>query len=162
MRAQDLTLDSFRPADAPVLRAVDSDPEHRRRFDFPHDFVPSLHHSAAVIARWDEERRAGVRFPFAVRIAATGELVGGCELQPRGDGAASLSYWTHPLHRRRGVASEAARQLCALAFAELGFRQVEVEADLDNHGSRRVAVSAGFTEAGVRNGRALYLLAGGA
>lgn len=78
----ELRLDSFVLADAATVCEVDRDPEHRSRFDFPEGFVPSLEHSAAVIARWAEERRAGVRFPFAVRKAGSDALVGGCELQP--------------------------------------------------------------------------------
>lgn len=157
-RGDGVTLGSFTPGDAPVLREVDHDPEHRRRFDFPDDFAPSLEHSEAVIARWAEERRAGVRFPFAVRDATSGELLGGCELHPTGRGTANVSYWTHPLHRRRGIASEAVRQVCALAFAELGLRRIELEADPDNVGSHRVAVRNGFEEAGVRAGRIVYAL----
>ena len=151
-------LDWFAPADAAVLCAIDHDPEHRRRFDFPEGFVPSLRHSAAVIARWAEERRAGVRFPFAVREAASGDLIGGCELSPTGVGIANVSYWTHPLHRGRGVASEAVRQVCSHAFADLGFQRLELEADPDNIASHRVAIRNGFREIGLRAGRVLYVL----
>lgn len=156
-----LILDSFVPADAPVLCDADRDPEHRRRFEFPGDFVASLEHSRAVIARWTEERRAGTRFPFAVRDAALGTLLGGCELSPLGDGAANVSYWTYPPHRGRGVATEAVRQLCALAFSDFGFRRLELSADLDNAASRRVALRNGFGEVGVRDGRMLHVLEAG-
>jgi RimJ/RimL family protein N-acetyltransferase len=156
-----LFLDVFVPADALVLCEVDSDPEHRRRFGFLDDFVPSLRHSEEVIARWAEERRAGSRFPFAIRDAATGELVGGCELRPIGGDVANISFWTHPLHRGRGVGSEAVRQLCAFAFAELAFRRVELVADPDNVASRRVAVHNGFSECGVRAGRVMHILKSG-
>ncbi len=96
-----VVLSLFREADAPALVAADADPEHRRRFDFPPDFVPSLRHSEAVIARWESERLVEKRFAFAVRSANMGEMLGGVELLPLGDGIANLSYWTHPAHRRR-------------------------------------------------------------
>src|SRR4029077_20020056 len=83
-----VSLDFFAPTDAPVLRETDGDAEHRARFEFPEDFVPSLQHSKRVIARWREERIAGPRFTFAVRSVANGELLGGCELRPLGNGAA--------------------------------------------------------------------------
>lgn len=153
-----LILDAFVPADAPVLCAADHDPEHRRRFEFPDDFVPSLEHSRAVIVRWADECRAGVRFPFAVRDAASGTLVGGCELYPIGDGAANVSCWTYPPHRGRGIATQAVRQLCAIGFADLGFRRMEFSADPDNVASRRVAIRNGFREVGVRDGRVLHVL----
>lgn len=65
-----LMLNFYVPADAAVLRDVDNDPEHGRRFAFPDDFVPSLRHSEEVIARWAEERRAGTRFPQSERRTA--------------------------------------------------------------------------------------------
>ena len=113
-----IVLTFFTPSDAPVLFEADGDAEHRRRFDFPDDFVPSLRHSENVIARWELERIASIRFAFAVRSVANGELLGGCELRPLGSGAASLSYWTYPQHRCRGVASRAATLACELTVAE--------------------------------------------
>ena len=85
-----VVLTFFVAADAAVLCQGDGDPELRRRFDFPNDFVPSLAHSLEIIQRWDRERAAGERFPFAVRDAATGELLGGCELRPTAPGVANL------------------------------------------------------------------------
>ena len=152
-----LVLDRFVAADAAVLREVDGDAEHRLRFDFPTHFNPSERHSREVIARWDEEWRAGTRFAYAVRNAAR-ELVGGCELAPVGGGAVNLSYWTHPAHRGRGVASEAVRQLCALAFRDPSIRTIELLADADNTASRGVAARNGFRERGTRDGQVLYLL----
>jgi RimJ/RimL family protein N-acetyltransferase len=159
--AQGLALGRYTPADAQALCEADDDPEHRRRFDFPADFTPSLRHAAEVLARWERERRAGVRFPFAVR-GAGGELFGGCELEPLGGGVANASYWTHPLHRGRGVASTALRQLCAVGFGELGFRRVELAVDADNLASRRVAERNGFRECGTRDHRVLYVRDAGA
>ena len=78
-----IVLSLFERADAPVLLKADADPEHGRRFDFPADFRPSLSHSEEVIARWERERLARKRFPYAVRDAATGELLSGVELLPR-------------------------------------------------------------------------------
>jgi len=150
-------LDFFAPADAPVLREADGDAEHRVRFEFPEDFVPSLQHSERVIARWHEERIAGTRFPFAVRSVANRELLGGCELRPLGNGAANLSYWTYPRHRGRGVASRAAALACEVAAAEFGFRVVQIVADPDNAGSRKVAERNGFKEVGEQGGRILYI-----
>jgi RimJ/RimL family protein N-acetyltransferase len=153
-----VTLTFFARPDASVLCEADHDPEHRRRFDFPDTFVPSLEHSERAIARWEQERLAGKRFAFAVRSADTGVLLGGCELRPLGDETANLSYWTYPAHRRRGVASRAVALACDLAFERFGFRRLEVVTDPDNAGSRRVAVNNRFREAGEREGRILHIL----
>jgi RimJ/RimL family protein N-acetyltransferase len=153
-----VTLSPFQPTDAPVLFEADHDPEHRRRFDFPEDFTPSLQHSKEVIARWETQRTAGERFPYAVRSVAAGELLGGVELRPLGDRIANLSYWTVARHRRRGVACRAVSLACRLAFVDLGVRSLRVLADPDNTGSRRVAVRNGFREAGLSDGRICYVL----
>ena len=71
-----VTLSLFRLSDAAILRDGDRDPEHRRRFAFPDEFVPSLRHSEDTISRWDHERVAGERFSFAVREVVTGDLLG--------------------------------------------------------------------------------------
>jgi RimJ/RimL family protein N-acetyltransferase len=153
-----VTLAFFAPTDAPVLLEADADREHRRWFEFPGDFVPSLRHSESVIRRWEEERAAGTRFAFAVRSAADHDLLGGCELRPLGDGTANLSYWTYPGHRRRGVASRAVKLACEVASAEFDFHIVQVIVDPENIASRRVAVRNAFKDMGERDGKILYLL----
>jgi RimJ/RimL family protein N-acetyltransferase len=152
-----IILSLFQFADAPVLLEADADPEHRRCFDFPADFRPSLRHSEDVIARWEAERLAQKRFPYAVRCAATGKLFGGIELLPLGNEMANLSYWTHPRYRRRGVASRAVSLVCRLAFSEFGFRALRVLVDADNVASRRVAIGNGFREVGMQDGRVCYI-----
>ena len=41
-RDDKVVLTFFRLSDALTLRDIDVDPEHRRRFEFPEEFVPSL------------------------------------------------------------------------------------------------------------------------
>jgi RimJ/RimL family protein N-acetyltransferase len=153
-----VTLSAFQATDAAVLLEGDQDPEHRRRFDFPPDFVPSLRHSREVIARWDAERAAGERFPYAVRSVASGALFGGVEILPLDDRTANLSYWTYPPHRRRGVASRAVSLACRIAFLDMGFRALRIVADSDNLASRRVALQNGFRETGFLEGRVCHVL----
>ena len=153
-----VALTFFVGSDAYVMCDGDRDPEHRRQFEFPDDFIPSLDHSMAVIARWEKERIDGNRFPFAVRDVATNTLLGGSELRPLAADAANLSYWTYAPHRGRGVASRAVALSCEIAFAEFGIRRIEILVDPDNWPSRRVAVRNGFREIGGREGRVLYIL----
>ncbi len=152
----EIVLEPYVAGDAAVLCEVDADPEHRRRFEFPPDFAPSLQHSRDVIARWEAERLAGTRFPYAVRNPL-GELLGGCELCPAGGATANVSFWTHPRHRRQGVAAEAVRLAIELAPG-LGFDHLEVVAEADNIASRRVALRNGFRECAMRGSRVLYVL----
>ena len=152
-----VSLTLFTSSDAPVMYEGDHDLEMRKRFDCPDHFVPSLEHSRNVITRWERERAAGQRFPFAVREASSGALAGGCELRPLGAKSANVSYWTYPAHRRRGVASRAVALLREPAFTEFGINRLEIVVVIDNVGSRRVALCNGFIEVGMREGKVLYI-----
>ncbi len=153
-----ITLGPYHPEDAVLQCEIDADPEHRRRFDCPDDFVPSVEHSRKVIASWEAERRAGTRFTFAVRSATSGELLGGCELLPKDAGTANVSYWTHPRHRGEGVATRAVAILAADVAPDLGFRRLEIVTDPDNVPSRRVAELNGFEEVETQNGQIVHTL----
>ena len=58
-----------------------------------------------------------------------------------------MSYWTHAGHRGRGHARNALALLVGYA-ASIGVTRLEAHVATDNHASRRVAESAGFTQAG--------------
>jgi ribosomal-protein-alanine N-acetyltransferase len=152
-----VSLTRFGASDAEAMSEADRDPEHRRRFEIPAEFAPSLAHSRAVIERWERERARGVRFAYAVRDGCSGELLGGCELAQLASAAVNLSYWTHPAKRRRGFAMRAVALAVAIAFEELRAQWIEALVDPDNVASRRVIARAGFREAGVRDGRILYV-----
>src|SRR6266446_9769079 len=80
-RDDSVILTFFRVSDAPALQDLDADPEHRRRFEFREDSIPSLEHSERVISDWTRARHGGGPFVFAVRAVADGELLGGCEIR---------------------------------------------------------------------------------
>ena len=153
-----IILTLFQRADAPVLLEADSDPDHRRYFDFPKEFKPSLAHCEQVIARWEAERMARKRFPYAVRNVTTRELIGGIELKPRDAETANLSYWTSPRHRHQGVASRAVSLACRLAFSECGFRVIVALIHPDNFASRQVVARNAFREIGIQGEQLLYVL----
>jgi RimJ/RimL family protein N-acetyltransferase len=81
----------------------------------------------------------------------TGRLLGTVGLEERGAGEAELGYWTAPWARGRGVATAAAGQLTAHAFAA-GFMRVYLRIALDNGPSQRVAISTGFRREGIARG----------
>ena len=149
-------LDEFTLTDAAELLAADQDDEHRKRFECPPDFVPSIEHSENVIVGWIKDRQLGVRNTYAVREANSSGVVGGCEIRPIDNGTANLSYWTHPAHRQRGIATRAVSIVCRIA-AELGISHLQILVDEDNAASCQVAIKNGFEEAGVRDGRLRYV-----
>ena len=91
----------------------------------------------------DSWATAGPTRTFAAREAATGLLVGGCELRLARDGSAEVSYWTAAGQRRRGYATRALVLLLRYARS-IGVTQLESHVAEDNQASRRVAEKAGF------------------
>ena len=150
-------LDDFQLTDASAMLAADRDSEHRKRFEFPPDFVPSLEHSRNVIRGWIYDKKLGTRYTYAVRATDSTCLVGGCEICPKDKKIANLSYWTHPDYRRRGIATRAVSIACKIA-AEFGIERLEILVDKDNTASRLVAVNSGFIQSSDLNGRACYHL----
>ncbi|NRA39432.1 MAG: GNAT family N-acetyltransferase [Planctomycetes bacterium] len=152
-----INIDVYVPTDALALSKVDADPEHRLRFGFPDDFIPSVVHAEQVIATWNKDRLRGKQFAFAIRFIGSDELIAGCELQPKENARANVSYWTHPNFRRQGIAKRAVALLPSVA-TQYGLRVLEILCDSDNTVSRRVAITCGYTEQGTRDGQILYLL----
>ena len=150
-------LDNFRLTDASSLFAADNDFEHRKRFEFPPDFVPSLEHSRNVIRNWICAGKLGTRYAYAVRATDSDCLVGGCEIYPieKEKEVANLSYWILPDYRRRGIATRVVSIACKTA-PEYGITRLEIRVDKDNTASRRVAVKNGFVQSGNQDGRACY------
>jgi RimJ/RimL family protein N-acetyltransferase len=102
----------------------------------------------AAYADWARNwREDGPRRTFAAREAQAGALVGGCELQIRPDGSGEVAYWTNTGRRGQGYARESLLLLIGYA-ASIGVTSLEAHIAPDNHASRRVAESAGFTLAG--------------
>ena len=103
-----------------------------------------------AIRQWREDWETGAdRRTFAAREAATGTLVGGCEIRLKDSGVAQMSWWTSAPYRGRGYASRAARLACAYAFHDLGVARMEVYIEPDNLASRGAARKAGFLQEGI-------------
>jgi RimJ/RimL family protein N-acetyltransferase len=80
---------------------------------------------------------------FAVRAAATMQLLGGCELRLQPDGSAHVSYWTSASERCRGHATRSLALLLHYANS-IGVTRFEAHIAPDNLASRRVSEKAGF------------------
>jgi RimJ/RimL family protein N-acetyltransferase len=149
-----VVLDAFTLDDV-AAHVAGEDEEQARRFGW-HPARSTEETARAAILRWQEEWRVDGRTrAFAVR--SEGELVGGCEIRLRDDGIAEMSYWVFPHHRGRGIARHALRLACAYAFSDLGVVRIELYGQPDNHASRSVARSAGFTEEGTLRSRELTI-----
>lgn len=97
-------------------------------------------------------RAAGRGAEFAVVEDEGGELVGRAGLSGIMRGpfqSAHLGYLVDAAHCGRGYATEAVRQLLALAFGELRLHRVEAAVMPGNAASLRVVARAGFREEGL-------------
>jgi RimJ/RimL family protein N-acetyltransferase len=138
-------LDAHRIEDAEA-HLHGEDAEMRRRFDAPQP--ATLEETRRAIERWIAGRAdGGPMFAYALR-GTSGQLIGGCELRMRCASSANVSYWVFPRFRGRGHALRAVILLCAAAERLPGLTRLEVRIAPDNESSRRVAVKAGFIEAG--------------
>lgn len=104
-----------------------------------------MEHALAWTAQCRATWQAGTQFAFAVRDAASGELLGGCGLSQLGNPHhhANLGYWVRESRQRQGVAVAASRCVARFGFESLGLARIEIVALLDNHASRRVAERLG-------------------
>lgn len=59
------------------------------------------------------------------------------------NGVAELGYWVRTTATRRGIATQATRQLCPWAFQETVLERIEILASVSNFVSQRVAQKAG-------------------
>ncbi len=142
----DLTLRPWRDEDAPAMgRAVAESLEHLR------PWMPWIAHEPlsddarrALIHGWRRDAKAGGDRVFGMWLGD--RVAGGCGLHHRiGPGGLEIGYWVHVAMTRRGIASEAVRQLCAMAFADPAVDRVEIHHDRANMASGRVPARLGFT-----------------
>ena len=142
----DVVVRPWRVEDAPALsRAIAESLEHLR------PWMPWVADEPLP----DPERRAWIERSIAARgeggeaffgLWEDERVVGGCGLHPRiGAGGLEIGFWVHPERTRRGYATEAARRLVAMAFAQPVIDRVEIHHDPANEASGRVAAALGFT-----------------
>jgi RimJ/RimL family protein N-acetyltransferase len=145
LRGDRILLNAHADEDA-AAHAVGEDEETARRFGWwPARSTEET--VRAAYANWARNwRDDGPTRAFAARDPETGALVGGCELRIGLDGTGEVSYWTDAGKRGRGHARNALALLVGYA-ASIGVTRLEAHVATDNQASRRVAESAGFSQA---------------
>ena len=136
--------------DVPALVDACNEPEIGRWLDqIPQPYTErDAHHYVRECSRgWGDSTLAA----FAVVEPGSGELLGsvGIRFVDWGQGVAEIGYWTVADARLRGVATAALRLASRWALAEVGIARLQLQADVSNVASQRVAESAGFTREGV-------------
>ena len=145
-----VALRAWEPGDAPaIVAAIDGDPEIATWLDAvpqpyrlvdAHDFVAQCRRS------WAD----GIGAAFAI-LDAEGTVVGsiGARFGDPVQAVAEVGYWVGRAGRGRGYASRALRLLSRWLFGDVGVARVQLQADVRNEASLRVAEKAGFTREGV-------------
>ena len=143
--AGDLLIRNWQAEDADAVYEACQDPAIQRWTGLPAPY--ERHHAtyfvnAGARADW----AAGTAAPLGVFDRATGRLLGAhglASIEPVRH-SAEVGYWTAPWARGRGVALAATRAVATWAFAYFGFNRLTWLAEIGNHGSRLVALRAGF------------------
>lgn len=105
-----------------------------------------------VVASWRESRD----FAFAIVERTSGDVIGATGLN-RIDVLgrwANLGYWLRTDRSGRGYGTEAALAVVRFGFDLLSLQRIEIFADVENVGSRRVAEKLGATFEGIARNRA--------
>jgi RimJ/RimL family protein N-acetyltransferase len=139
----------WREADAAALaRAVQESLEQLRPWlPWVAGEPRSADERAELIRDWERARADGGDEMFGVFL--DGEVAGGCGLHRRiGDGGREIGYWVRADLTGRGIAAEASRRMCEIAFADTAVDRVEIHHDRANAASGRVPARLGFELAG--------------
>jgi RimJ/RimL family protein N-acetyltransferase/ribosomal protein S18 acetylase RimI-like enzyme len=87
----------------------------------------------------------GLEWGFAIRLRASGELVGGAGLHPRiGPDGLEIGYWLRSDATGKGYATEATDALTRVALRQPGVLRVEIRCDPNNVASAAIPRRLGF------------------
>jgi len=103
---------------------------------------------AGWAGRWRAESDASWAVTLGDRDEAAGQI--GLRRVDLHDGLASVSYWTGPSARGRGVAPRALAALVGWSFGSLGLHRLALSHSTANPASCRVAEKAGFAAEGIK------------
>jgi RimJ/RimL family protein N-acetyltransferase len=129
-----------------ITTAIESSYPELRRWMAWAQTVPSGDAMSAVIAVGVASFEADREWQYALREAASGELVGGAGLHRRGGpDALEIGYWVRTDRTGRGYATSAARALTDAAFASSSeCDRVEIHMDQANLASVAVPRKLGY------------------
>jgi RimJ/RimL family protein N-acetyltransferase len=123
--------------------ATGEDEETARRFGWwPKRSTPET--VTAVFKNWARDWEVdGATRTFAVRDCESSRLLGGCQIRHHDVDASTVTYWTAPQQRGRGIATRALNLLVEYA-TDQGLSDLACVVAVDNIASRHVAEAAGF------------------
>jgi RimJ/RimL family protein N-acetyltransferase len=145
-----VTLRPWQIDDAPaIMAAIDGDPAITEWLDLiPQPYGLGDARDFLALARRDWVDGTGAT--FAVLEAQADQLAGsvGARLLDPANAVAEVGYWTARDARSRGLATRALQLVAGWLF-DAGIERLQLQADVQNEASQRVAEKAGFTREGV-------------
>jgi RimJ/RimL family protein N-acetyltransferase len=134
--------------DVDAVFAYCNDPEAARFTTLPWPY--ERRHAVEWIEESTRCWADGARASFVVVDVASGDLVGSIGLVrlDRDVDVAEVGYLVKRDARGRGVAPRAVRLVTDWVLRDLGFARLELQTDVRNHASQRVAEKAGFRREG--------------
>ncbi len=144
LRTGRMLLRRFTQDDAPLLVALDSDPEVMRWLTGGVPTAPASVEDEVlprILTGYADPRGPGF---LAALDRSSGEWLGWFELRPVAGRGLELGYRLRRAVWGRGLATEGARALVRAAFAEFGADRVFAETMAVNRASRRVLEKAGL------------------
>ena len=90
--------------------------------------------AADYVGAWICGRKDGIAFYYVVEDSTSGAMLG---------------YWIRTSRTGEGIATTAARLVCAAAFEDLGLIHIEIGVPMANAASRRVAEKLGGARKGI-------------
>ncbi len=135
--------------DIPAIVSAMADPAARKYLHVPAEYGPPQ--AEAFLAEIRDEAALGTDLTWVV-VDAADAVLGCVTLDLR---SWELGWWGHPLARRRGVVTSAARRVARYAFETLRANRLVARCEESNSASARVAELAGMRSAGrLRRGHA--------
>jgi len=133
-------------ADAELVFSYASNPEVAHFMPWKaHETVDD---SFEYISRIRQERKNGIRFDHAIVWKESKEVIGSCSYRFRGH-KAILGYAINQRFWGKGIATEAARKLVEVVFADPAILRAEAICDVENIGSARVMEKVGMQREGL-------------
>ncbi len=140
-----LLLRDFREDDWPAVLAYQSNPLYLRYYAWTERTPEAVQ---AFVRRFVEQQwqQPRTRFQLAIVLPATGRLIGNCGIRKDSPDAqeAEIGYEVDPAYWGRGYATEAAREMVAFGFNELGLHRVSSWCVADNTASAHVLEKLGM------------------
>jgi RimJ/RimL family protein N-acetyltransferase len=89
------------------------------------------------------KRVASLKYPFAIALKDSGQLIGGCDLRSSDD-SGELGWLIHIDYWNKGYGTEIGKALLKLGFEDLKLRRITASCNAENIGSYRVMEKIGM------------------